>query len=416
MRFSSVSAAGLLGLISALLLVACGPSRQPLPELPSFQPALTVKEIWAVNAGEGGAEKSVLLSPVVTGNSIVTADYEGQVAAMDLTSGKRAWVTHTGNAYSSNLSTGAGKVFIGTTNAEVVAIDSQSGKIAWQAEVPNQVFAAPAPGKDILVVKSIDGQLDALNIETGQLIWSYNNNDPSLVLRGGSAAQVVDDKVIVGFGNGKVLALESSTGELIWEKTVAQASGASPLERMVDIDITPLIKDNVIYVATYQGKVEALGLQTGQVLWSKDISAYSGMLLDGDNLIISDANGEIWAFRVSDGTVIWRQDGLKKRVLSAPVIQEHTVAISDKEGFIHWLSREDGTFLARTKVTKYPLLANPVVANGTLFVESTIGDLYAYRISKLAAPVEASTAKPKAEGESSMNASVEAANPGDAAA
>ena len=60
--------------------------------------------------------------------------------------------------------------------------------------------------------------------------------------------------VLSGFDSGKLIAFNPENGSLIWEARMALPKGRTDLERMVDIDGSPLLQGDVIYAVTYQGR------------------------------------------------------------------------------------------------------------------------------------------------------------------
>ena len=59
--------------------------------------------------------------------------------------------------------------------------------------------------------------------------------------------------VIAGLDNGKVIALSLTTGELLWTTTVAPSRGQPEIERLVDIDSPVRVMGDDISVVGYQG-------------------------------------------------------------------------------------------------------------------------------------------------------------------
>jgi outer membrane protein assembly factor BamB len=109
--------------------------------------------------------------------------------------------------------------------------------------------------------------------------------------------------------------------------------------------------------------VAALTMATGEVLWRYALKSYTGLALADDRLIVSDADGLVWALDVKTGAVLWKQEGLRYRQTSAPAVQPGSVVVGDFEGYLHWLSLKDGSFIGRSKPFSKPIVA-PVVASG----------------------------------------------------
>ena len=217
-----------------------------------------------------------------------------------------------------------------------------------------------------------------LDATTGDRLWVYDRTVPNLTLRGTSTPVIANGLVIAGFDGGRLTALELKTGKLIWEAKVAIPRGRSQLERMVDIDSQPLILDDTIYVTTFQANVSALSLENGQVLWQRDISSHSELSADVEHLYVTDYVGNIWALDRFSGGSVWKQEKLAHRNVTGPAILGDKIIVGDLEGYLHWLDKETGDFAARVEVEEDPILTKPIVANGILFAYSSGGRLAAY--------------------------------------
>jgi outer membrane protein assembly factor BamB len=189
---------------------------------------------------------------------------------------------------------------------------------------------------------------------------------------------MIKDRVIVGFDNGVLAALDLKTGQVEWETTIAVARGRNDLERIVDIDTQPVLRDGTLYVASFQGRVAAVDLDNGQILWNRDLSSYAGVGVDDKNVYVTAADGTMWALDRETGASVWKQEKLKARTSTAPAAMGSYVVVGDVEGYLHWLRREDGQFAARVQVDKSRLIAPPIVIGGQLLVYSSGGTLATY--------------------------------------
>jgi outer membrane protein assembly factor BamB len=182
----------------------------------------------------------------------------------------------------------------------------------------------------------------------------------------------------VGFSDGKLAALNLRNGSLLWERTIAFPQGVTAADQLIDIAADPLSSCDVIYVVTYQGQLAAISLRSGRILWQRNFSSYSGLTV-GNNLYITDTKGDVWAFDRSTGELIWRQQFLRHRGLTAPVIFGNSLIIGDQEGYIHWLAQSDGHPLARDLVhDNASIIANPVVDYPIVCILTREGGLSAW--------------------------------------
>lgn len=204
---------------------------------------------------------------------------------------------------------------------------------------------------------------------------------PLLSLRGTSTPVLADDKVVAGYANGKLVAVSIIDGKVIWEKSIAVPRGRTELDRIVDIDATPVVKDGKVYVVAYHGNVAAVDLDSGRILWSRESSSRSGLdAVEGDAIYVSDDSDYVWAFEDGAGDALWRQTRLLRRKITAPKVVRENVLVGDFEGYLHWISRKDGRFVARLQVADDAIRSKPVVTDDLVYVSAVDGTLTALRI------------------------------------
>jgi outer membrane protein assembly factor BamB len=350
----------------------------PPTPLVEFTPTVAVQEGWSTRLGKGTDEQFLKLVPVLVGDRLYTAERRGRVAAYNAATGKAIWERDTDVLISGGPGVGEGLVLIGTNEGEVIALSEADGASLWKAEVSSEVLAPPRAALGVVVVHTGDGSVTGLNAANGERLWSYERTTPTLTLRGSSPPLIAEDLVIAGFDNGRLVALDLKTGKLAWEAVVAVSSGRSDLERMVDIDSEPLRVDDTVYVATFQGRVAAVSLVSGEIRWARDLSSYAGIAVDSGYLYLADADGVIWALDRETGTSVWKQDKLRARAPTAPVTVGDYVVVGDVEGYLHWLNRADGQFANRMRVDESRIIAAPVAEGGVLYAYSANGALASY--------------------------------------
>ncbi len=345
-----------------------------------FTPTIEVQELWSENAGKGTEELYLKLVPATAGEFVFTADRDGRMMALNATSGEKAWSEQDeGRLISGGPGVGDGKVYVGTSEAEIVARDAESGKKLWVAEVSSEVLAPPRAVGGVVIVRTGDGNVYALNSETGERKWVYDRTIPTLTLRGTAPPAVVNDLVIAGFDTGRVVALDLETGKQVWETQLAQPTGRSDLERLVDIDGEPIVKDDTVYIGSFQGRVAAISLDDGTLEWSRDMSTYDNVAVDDQRIYITDERGVVWALDRFDGSAKWRTRDFKFRKLTGPTVFGRYVVVGDFEGYLHWMDAETGAVVARERVDKERILTPPIDIGGALLAYSSSGKLAAYR-------------------------------------
>jgi outer membrane protein assembly factor BamB len=392
----------LLPLSLAALLIATGCSKdkdvEPPAKLVDFPAKLPVKELWS--DGVGGGKKQLKLrlglGPALDNGLVFAANHGGEVVAVALDTGHHVWTKKLKLPLSAGPAAGFGMVVVGSSKGAVVALDATSGKELWRARVNSELLSAPAVGENVIAVRAVDGRLHGFNSHTGKELWSVEQQVPKLSLRGTAIPTIAKEVAISGFDNGKVMAVSLNSGDTVWDTALASPHGRTELDRLIDIDSAVLVVGDNVFATGYQGRTAMLALDSGQVWWSHEMSSYRGLAVDAENLYVTTADGIVIAMRQRDGSELWRNDKIKRRGLSTPVVNATSIAVADYQGYVHWLDKSTGELVARVHVKKQRVSNPPVGNDNTVVVLTDGGSMAAYRStprSTAAAPASAPAAE-----------------------
>ena len=152
------------------------------------------------------------------------------------------------------------------------------------------------------------------------------------------------------------------------------------MERLVDIDADPIVRGDVVYLASYQGYIGALSLTTGQFIWRKPASVYKNLAIDATTLYATDSDDVLWAFDRQNGQVKWKQLALKARGLTEPTLLGKRLVVGDRTGYLHVLSTQNGALISRRELSG-PIDISPAVAGDSVFVMTANGQLSRFSVS-----------------------------------
>ena len=379
-----------MGLLSACAGVNLNPLEwfgddevNPPKELVEIAEEVRLRRLWSVNVGNGQGDNYTRIIPAVDRGVVYAASENGTVVAVDLSSGDVIWrerlddVTLTGG-----VGAGGGLVAVGTRDAEVVALDQQDGSVRWITPVTSEVVAAPTTNGDIVVVQTVDDKVAGLEASNGERRWIYESTQPALTLRGTSRPVITSaGSVIAGFSNGTLVSVSASDGVWRWEERIAVPEGRYDIERVIDVDGDLLVDGSRILASSYQGNLMALDILTGRIVWGLEgTSSYHGLARGFGNLYYSDDESLVVAIRDNSEDVVWRNEDLQFRQITAPTAITNYVAVADFEGYIHLLSQIDGRIVGRVRVDSDGVRANLINSNGRLIAYGNSGTLAAYSI------------------------------------
>jgi outer membrane protein assembly factor BamB len=373
----------LLTIASAALLGACStveklnpfaPSdpRAKAAELTAIQPTGELKILWKDSVGSAGA---FTFSPAVVGDSVYAAGRDGTVARFD--GGRQVWRINAGQPLSGGVGSDGKLVVVGTPKGEVLAFDAVAGRETWKARVSSEVLAAPAVADGLAIVRSGDSRIFGFDAADGKRRWVYQRSTPALSLRSNVGVLPAGKVTLAGFPGGKLVAIANNNGAAVWEVTVALPKGATELERVADVTSSPAISGSTVCAAAFQGRAACFDSNTGNTLWSRDMSSSAGLDIDNRYVYVTDDKGAVHALDRNSGASIWKQDKLALRSLSRPLaLGGGRVAVADYQGVVHLLRQEDGAFAARATTDGSAVRAEPVRFGSDMLVQTANGGLF----------------------------------------
>lgn len=346
-------------------------------ELRDFKPGASMEVRWKRNVGEVG---NAGLQPAVTRDAVYAANAEGELFRLDPISGKKVWKINSGFKISGAVGAGEGLVVVGGLKSELAAFD-EDGKLRWITRVSSEVLSAPQIADGMVIVRSSDGRIAALSAADGKRQWLYERATPTLIVRNHAGVVIQRGVVYAGFAAGKLAAISLSNGAVVWESAVSQPRGNTELERISDITSLPAVDNEKICAVAFQGRIACFDIKQGAMLWSRDLSSDKGLALMQSNLYVSDDQATVLAVDKASGSTLWKNDQLFMRQVSAPCVMEKYVVVGDFEGYLHTLSREDGSLLARIKTDGSPVLFAPVTLGKGLLLQTRDGGVYSVEIN-----------------------------------
>ena len=369
-------------------LPACGvfkskDDEELLPvELTKFEPTAKIKRIWSTKIG-GSSDQSLLgLSPIGDGNLIYAASSDGIVVAINPETGNSRWKVDLEVDLSAGPGVGEGYVVVASKDGDVILLDSSTGQEQWRKAIEGESLARPLIDDNTIIIQTIDNRVVSLARVDGRQRWELEQTMPLLTMRGSASPLIVGPLIIAGFDNGRLAGIDMETGDIKWDSMLSMSSGRSDLDRLSDVDGNIAVVGQDVYAAGYQGSLSAIAAESGQTLWSREISSYVGVASDWNSIYTIRDDGEIIALRRNSGIEIWRNDKLLRRALTLPTPFNTTVVVGDYQGYLHFLSGIDGKQAARVRFGRDAITSKPLVMGNRLFIQSDNGNIGAFEIVK----------------------------------
>ena len=181
--------------------------------------------------------------------------------------------------------------------------------------------------------------------------------------------------------NGALYAIKRSTGYVLWKRKLGDLAASSPAYRHGTVFMTLLQG-----AGSAGGRVTAVSVQFGNVLWSKPLPSRSesSPLVVGDSLYFGSENGTVYCLRAKDGHVRWttKVGGAVKAGLA---YDRGKLFFGDYSGQMHAIDATSGRKIWSVGTSGKPFglgsggfYATPSVAFGRVYAGNTDGSVYSF--------------------------------------
>jgi outer membrane protein assembly factor BamB len=368
----------LLVLLSSVMLGGCASwfetSSRPLPTpLTAIQTVQALKIQWSERA-DAAAPGSFL--PVYDRGDVLVANPDGRILVLNADTGRESGRINLGRRLSSGVAVSGNVLLAGTEDGYLLAADRTSGKKLWEQRLSSVTLEAPAAGPQVVTVRTNDDRLAGFQISDGKQLWTQSHFMPDLIVRNtGSMTAVGGDAVLVGLAGGKMQVISPTTGNVLWEGVVSTPKGATELERVTDVVSRPQLQGQQVCAVAYQGRLACFDAHGGNLMWAHEVSSSKPVVMDDRYVYVSDEDDSVQAFDRATGRSIWKQDALKYRTLSGPVLLGRFILVADAEGVAHLLSNEDGSVVGRIETGIEGQPAQPLMLGSSALIRGPNGRL-----------------------------------------
>ncbi len=367
-----------------LLLVACGNKKDEIKpsELIDVTEQGNIKSVWKRDFSASEKAFGYKLIPAEKNGNLYVATQKGKVYSLDAKTGGINWE----HDLESEISAGPGVsdtvLVVGGPEGQVVAMDIDSGTVLWQTSVTSEVLSPPVIDRNKVVVRTQDGRVYGFAIQSGKRDWSFDTNIPNLTLRGNSTPIAKGGRIYIGFDNGKVAALNILDGSVLWQQNVINSQGKTEIDRIADIDGDIDVVATDLYISSAADKTMSVATESGRALWSQNIGSVTGVTVSRRSIYLSDNQSVLHQLNRADGSRGWSQDQLLNRNVTKPSFYLGDLVVGDFEGYLHIVDGVSGDIINRTRVGGDQFYHAPLIVGDMIYAYNYDGTLSALQFTK----------------------------------
>ena len=266
-------------------------------------------------------------------------------------------------------------IYIASAEGEVMAIDRGNGDVLWDVELDSSLSGGVGVWEEGLFIGSSEGVVIKLDAATGLKLWATPLRGEIL-----SPPQSNGRVVVAQTYDGKLQGLDFDTGELLWvynsNVPVLTLRGTS----------TPIVDNNRVYAGFANGRVQAFDINSGAVVWEVRVAIPRGrseierivdidgsMELAGGTLYVASYQGNVVAIDVRSGRKLWQQ---KASSYSGVSQSFGNVYVADADGALSAYSRTGQGLRWTQDALAYRELSRPTPVGGYVAVADVEGYLH----------------------------------------
>lgn len=275
------------------------------------------------------------------------------------------WDRVPGGQIRSAVSVFGDRAYTGSFNGNVYALNASTGAGIWRFATGDSVWSTPTIANNVVYVGSNNGVIYALNATTGFQIWNFTTGQAAW-----SSPAVVNDVVYFGSCDNNVYALDAQTGRQVW----SYITGG-------DIRDSPAVVNGVVYISSQDGYLYALDTTTGNKIWSSytgdnDTYTNSSPAVFNNTVFIGSCDSNLYAFQATDGRLKWKYPTGAK-VSSSPAVFNGVVYVGSEDHNLYAIDSITGTKLWN-QTTNGPVYSSPAIADGIVYVGSYGDTIFAF--------------------------------------
>jgi outer membrane protein assembly factor BamB len=259
--------------------IAAGASTGPVADGDRVYLALRSAHVVGLSSKDGRELWKVareVTVPMASAGGLVFAAVGDAIEALRGTDGATAWVAPRVKAITP-LVVADGLLFV-ITDADVVAIRVADGQIAWRRAAGGVRYAPTVDGTRVFVGAD-DGRVLALDVGTGDVLWGEQ-----YVTGGVTTLHASRGLVYAGGGDKKLHCLDAKNGRRKW----SYPTGSNPIGAIA-------VDDDRVYVAALDNVVRGLDRKNGNLRWQRalDRRLVAGVQLAGHVVFVDVSGAEL---------------------------------------------------------------------------------------------------------------------------
>ncbi len=280
-------------------------------------------------------------------------------------------------------------LFAHNGSGKLVAIDGDKGALTWQIERKLPFRGGITSFKNLILVNDFDGNFLSINNKNGKILRNIFLGSEYSSVYSSARPIVAKNKIIVPTTGGTFFVISMDTGEVLWSENISSNYLLPKLFHTGDIVANPLYYDGKIFINSQSGFTAAFDINSSKKLWGIPIGGLETPTISGKTMFVVGNMGHLAAIDTISGKLRWEKRFspylnensffLDKEIAiyKGPSLVDSKLLISDQKGKIIIINANNGEMIGSLKVAE--LAFSPIPIDSKLLFLTSNGKLLAYK-------------------------------------
>ncbi len=269
---------------------------------------------------------------------------------------------------------------------QIKLIDTTEGKIIWSVNIEYPILSPPLIYRGYIYFISADNRIFSVDINDGNISWSFQTISEAKKNLFTSSPVAYENLIIVPFSNGELVSFIYDTGQPIWSENVSKISLVSNFD-IKDISASPVLSDGTIFSLSSNGKLVSVNAMNGKRNWAVDLSGYRTPIISGNQIYVINEDAKLICIDKDSSEIYWITDLLKHKkgqkvenlnLWLGPYLINNLLYNISYFGEIKVVSPITGEILSTDETKTKGTLVPPLILTNSIFMTDENSNVYKF--------------------------------------
>ncbi len=270
---------------------------------------------------------------------------------------------------------------------QIKLFNTIDGKEIWSNQIEYPILSPPLIYRGYIYFISADNRIFSINIDDGSISWSFQTISESKKNLFTSSPVAFENVIIAPFSNGELVAFIHDTGQPVWSENVSKISMVSNFD-IKDISASPVVDGETLYSLSSNGKLVSVNALNGSRNWAIDLSGYRTPLVSGNQIYVINEDGKLICLDKISAEVYWITDLSKFRtgknvknlnLWLGPYLINNLIYNISYFGEMKIVSPITGEIVSNDSIAIKGIMVPPLILSNAIYLTDKYSNVYEVR-------------------------------------